>query len=134
MYKIRANSCSPFTIAQPWPIISSTMSTGAVHLSAGKSYTATWTPSGKSSTGKAQKVSLKVGSQGWSSPCVKDTQTSVQCTGATVGSPSASAKSTSSNAGRPLSLKFTTQQSGTYEFELTTSTGPGSGTVSIKLG
>ena len=108
--------------------------TGAMQLSAGKSYTATWTPSGKSSTGKAQKVSLKVGSQGWSSPCVKDTQTSVQCTGATVGSPSASAKSTSSNAGRPLSLKFTTQQSGTYEFELTTSTGPGSGTVSIKLG
>ena len=134
MYRIRANKCSPFTIAQPWPIISSTMSTGAVQLSAGKSYTATWTPSGKSSTGKAQKVSLKVGSRGWSSPCVKDTQTSVQCTGATVGSPSASAKSTSSNAGRPLALKFTTQQNGIYEFELRTSTGPGSGTVSIKQG
>jgi len=134
MYKIRANGCSPFTIVRPWQISSSILSTGAMQLSAGKSYTATWTPSGKSSTGKAQKVSLKVGSQGWSSPCVKDTQTSVQCTGTTVGSPSASAKSTSSNAGRPLSLKFTTQQNGIYEFELTTSTGPGSGTVSIKLG
>ncbi|MCX6388599.1 MAG: hypothetical protein NTX07_07720, partial [Solirubrobacterales bacterium] len=134
MYRIRANKCNPFMIAHPWPIISSTLSTGAVQLPAGKSYTATWTPTGKSSTGKAQKVSLSVGSQGWSSPCVKDTQTSVQCTGTTVGSPSASAKSTSSNAGRPLALKFTTQQNGIYEFKLTTSTGPGSGTVSIELG
>lgn len=133
MYKIRANSCNLFTIANPWAIFSSTLSTSAVQLSGGKSYTATWTPTGKSLTGKAQKVSLSVGSQGWSSPCVNDTQTGFQCTRTTVGSPFATATSTSSNAGRSLSLNFTTKEDGLFEFLFKSSTGLGAGKVSIKL-